>query len=505
MTNHTLYLFPDTNLFIQCLPLEQLDWSEWAEFQEVHLIVCRPVQREIDSQKNRGNGRVAQRARMTYSIFRDVLASEQGYQLVTDTGPQVKLYLESPSLPSRDLTDSLDYSKPDDEIVGCLYRFRQEHKNEDARLLTHDTGPMMTAKSLGLTFAPIKDRWLLPPEHNASEREVARLKEHISQLEKAEPKFRITVVDEQGGEIDSISIDYPVYESISNEDVSAYIQMLRNHFPLVTDFGSREPAEREEPSLEGRFIGMKEVFTPATDEAIAKYTEQEYPMWIRDCEETLTSLHDALQDEAGQPLFRFAIVNDGTRPGNDTLVNIVARGNIKICPPPIEDDDEAEGEENVGLRLLHPPLPPRGRWSTVSSSSSRLVKQLFTTATFRSGILNPLARSMGPSIVLPMGDKSVRRDSNSLYYKPNRPTTPQEFFSLECKQWRHGAGERYFEGLINFNTDTEKIEGALLCEIQAENLPKPVQRVVPVKIAIKRANATDHARSLMQTLLDSAE
>ena len=62
MAKNTLYLFPDTNLFIQCRPLEQLDWAEWAEYAEVHLIVCRPVQREIDNQKNRGNNRVAQPA-----------------------------------------------------------------------------------------------------------------------------------------------------------------------------------------------------------------------------------------------------------------------------------------------------------------------------------------------------------------------------------------------------------------------------------------------------------
>ena len=492
-------------MFIQCLPLEQLDWSEWAEFQEIHLIVCRPVQREIDNQKNRGNGRVAQRARMTYSRFREIIASEHGYQLVTDTGPQVKLYLESPSLPSRDLKDILDYSKPDDEVVGCLHRFRQEHENEDARLLTHDGGPMMTAKSLGLQFAPIKDEWLLPPEHNASEREVAHLKERISQLEKAEPQFQIRVVDHQEVEIDSISIDYHVYEPMSNDDIAIRIQMLRNRFPLVTDFGSREPSERENPSPEARIIGMKDVFTPATDEAIAKYTDQEYPMWIRDCQETLASLHDTLQDEAGHPFFGFAIVNDGTRPGNDTLVNIVAKGNFKICPLPREDDDESKGEGNIGLRLPKPPRPPRGRWSPVSSSSNRFTGRLPTLATFPSGILNPFSLRMDPSVMLPMRDKGPRRDPNAFYFKPNRPKTPQESFSLECEQWRHGADEEYFEGRISFNFDAEKIEGALLCEIHAENLSKPVQKVVPVKISIKRANATEHARSLTQTLLDLAE
>ena len=69
MPNRALYLFPDTNLFIQCLPLQQIDWTQWDDFDEVHLLVSRPVQREIDNQKNRGNDRVGQRARKTYQTF----------------------------------------------------------------------------------------------------------------------------------------------------------------------------------------------------------------------------------------------------------------------------------------------------------------------------------------------------------------------------------------------------------------------------------------------------
>ena len=201
MTKQTLYLFPDTNLFIQCHPLEQLDWSEWAEFEEVHLIVCRPIQREIDNQKYRGNDRIGKRARTTYGVFRSIIDSEEGYRLVTDADPRVKLYLESPSLPSNDLKDTLDYSKPDDELVGCVYRFKHEHQNEDVRLLTHDAGAMMTAKSFDLQVAAIKDEWVIPPENNKSEREVARLKERIAQFERAEPQFRIKLVGNQGEEI----------------------------------------------------------------------------------------------------------------------------------------------------------------------------------------------------------------------------------------------------------------------------------------------------------------
>jgi hypothetical protein len=56
--SRTLYLFPDTNAFIQCRSLDQVDWSEWVDYAEIHLIVCQPVQREMDKHKIRGSDRV---------------------------------------------------------------------------------------------------------------------------------------------------------------------------------------------------------------------------------------------------------------------------------------------------------------------------------------------------------------------------------------------------------------------------------------------------------------
>ena len=78
------------------------------------------------------------------------------------------------------MANSLDYSRPDDEIIRCLSRFVKEYADLDARLLTYDVGPMMTAKGLGLSVSPIRDDWILPPENNEDEREVARLRQESS-------------------------------------------------------------------------------------------------------------------------------------------------------------------------------------------------------------------------------------------------------------------------------------------------------------------------------------
>jgi hypothetical protein len=68
-------IFPDTNAFVQCRPLEQVDWSVWKDFDEVHLIVSRPVQSEIDNQKSKGSDRLGRRGRVASSLFREVICA----------------------------------------------------------------------------------------------------------------------------------------------------------------------------------------------------------------------------------------------------------------------------------------------------------------------------------------------------------------------------------------------------------------------------------------------
>jgi len=155
-----LYLFPDTNVFIQCRPLEELDWRQLGNFDEIHLIVCRPVQREIDNQKNRGKDRVGKRARTTAALFKEVIVGTDNYKLVREVGPQVKLMVEPSYLPSPEVKRELGDST-DDEIVACLHAFRESHPDSDAGLLTHDSGPMATAKMLSLPVVAVPNEFTL--------------------------------------------------------------------------------------------------------------------------------------------------------------------------------------------------------------------------------------------------------------------------------------------------------------------------------------------------------
>jgi len=135
MAQNILYLFPDTNLFIQCRSINELDWADFSTFAEVHLIVSRPVQKEIDNQKSRGNGRIQKRARKVASLFREMLLFDSNYKIISNDGPIVKLFLWPENVKAGSCPDTLNLSEPDDHLVAAVLSYREKHPDEDVRLL----------------------------------------------------------------------------------------------------------------------------------------------------------------------------------------------------------------------------------------------------------------------------------------------------------------------------------------------------------------------------------
>ncbi len=485
MSDKTLYLFPDTNVFIQCKPLEQLNWSEWKDFAEIHLLVSQPVQKEIDDQKTIGNNRVANRARSTYRVFRKIIDGRQEFELIRNSTPVVKLFLQGPSRPSAELEDTLDYSKPDDRIVGCLHKFLQDNSRSDARLLTYDAGPMMTANSLGLPYVAVKEEWLLPPENNDMERENARLREQIAGLQRASPQFKIQMVNSEGQTIDRLDMDHVIYKPLSEDAIESLLTLLTTRFPKATNFGSSEaPRNSHLPSLVDPLAHLRS-YIPASEEEINRYRNSAYPGWLTECREALCLIHEKLQERDVDSEFTFSISNEGTRPAKDALLNIIAQGDLKIYVPIYVPRSEKPTQPEPMLPT--PPIPPRGRWSSLQNLLGRSLNL--------GGLLRDPFQ-FDPSIL----GKDSRRDPNDFYYKPNRPTTPGEIISLECEQWRHSTGPELFSGHISVDPYDDEIQGALICEVHAENLAEPVEKTIPVRINIKREQSVEQARKLVEEL-----
>ena len=507
-----LHLFADTNLFIQCRPLNELNWSLWAaEFDEVHLIVCRPVQREIDHQKVRGNNRINKRARKTNSLIKEILISEHDYKLIQEADPRVKLLLKPCYLPSPKLSKSLDYTKTDDEIVGCLHTYKEQNTKSDVRLLTHDSGPMASAKMFSLPFVAIPDDWLIPPESDKAERKIKQLQIELARLKKGEPRFLISYLDDENNETNSLEFESYSYKPITEIEIANILESLKERFPLATDFGLREPVERE-VNLVISISGIKEVFVPVSDEEISTYTETDYPAWIKKCEKILRQLDGSLEKKKQPITFSFAVANEGTRPGKDALITFEAKGNFKIRPSQIKngnDDDSKQNDADETLSLPLPPKPPEGKWKT--SFGGRFINEpdfldffgKFMQHSIVPGFYeNPTIESILQHS--PLGPLNNRRDPNEFYYKSDRSIVPVESFSLECEQWRHGIGVEYFEGELCFDMHARKVHGALECWVHAENLSVPAKKLISVSGRVVPVSSHNCAEALIIDLLNRA-
>jgi hypothetical protein len=196
MTQNTLHLFPDTNLFAQCRALEELDWERWGRFDRIHLIVSRPIQSEIDNHKNKGGDRLARRARSTSGLFKKIILESDGHVTIKDGPPMVKLFVSPQFKVDPDLADRLDYQSKDDQLVGIAHAFSLGNPEADVRILTHDTGPMATAKMVGVKIASIPDDWLLPAESSEVDKAIKNLQSEVRRLKSAEPQFEIGFTDQ---------------------------------------------------------------------------------------------------------------------------------------------------------------------------------------------------------------------------------------------------------------------------------------------------------------------
>ena len=512
VTIHIVSCFVDSNLFFQCRPLDQLDWTPWAGFQEVRLIVSGPVLREIDYRKNKGNDRVGKRARSASAMFREL--APEGQKVVHDSSPRVVLSVDPQHNYRPDLQGRLDYQERDDQLVGTVYQFSQDQQGADVRLLTHDTTPLLTARSLGLTAVSIPENWLLQPESTEAERELGALRSEIARLKKTEPSFSVRCVGHSDTELEDYHASFTWFEPLTDDQVDELLLRLKARFPLETDFGSREPAERtvkQQTSFNALRGVTKDAFTPATDEEIEKYREEAYPEWLDRCEQILRDHHQALQRQAPLPSFSFLTANVGTRPATDALITIEAQGQFEIQPPSSRKEDEERGGKENELdnrkaeELPRPPAAPRGQWQRlIGGRPGHAIRNIDALRrTFdRLANVGTGVRRTGDLWKPPVNFQPPSRDPNAFYYKPDRPSSPGSSFLLSCDQWRHEDGEKPFQGTIHLPFDQDKVEGALFFRIQANNLSKSVSEKIPVWIEITHVSAFASAQAMVENLLE---
>lgn len=475
-----LHLVVDTNLFHECHKLDDpnFPWSAIGDFHTIELIVPGPVQAELDQHKKDTRPRLKRRALLAVAWFRDMLTQSQEEKVLRDADPRVTLRLDA-TPKSSEHTDVLDYDIADDRIVGVAAAVAAAAPGDDVRLLTHDTGPAMKAKTVGLPFLLIPDQWRREEEEDEVQKENKRLREELRRLQSASPVLKVAannIVDQK------VRLERKAYAGLSDSELEAFKEGLHERFPisrLVEVLGG--PPER--PGS-GSILGQRDdaEYVEPTPAALERYRDVTYPGWIDQCVENIRLLPRRLNLQIPAEELTINLLNDGSRPAENVLIKFVARGPFLIAPPPYN----GERPELHLEPLPEPPVPPRGNWT-------------------RSGLsfATPISiEQIGPDFASleRFNRNNFQRDDDRFYFDPERPKEPVAEFSLTCRHFRHGLGPDTFAIEIFPKTDGASVRGSIQVHVHASNLGEPIEETIPIEVVTEERPIEEHVDKLIDMI-----
>jgi hypothetical protein len=180
-----VYCVLDTSIFMECKPIDQIDWPTHFNAKEVCLLVTSPVLDELDKHKEehsrKGKRERAQRVIKDLATARKV-SLPSGDHPVRD-GVRLR-FLDDPPM---DQYPALDRTNPDARIIASALRFKSE-TNIVPHLLTADINLQLRAERRGLVASLLErpHSHFLPNERDDVERENEQLRRENDDLRRRE-------------------------------------------------------------------------------------------------------------------------------------------------------------------------------------------------------------------------------------------------------------------------------------------------------------------------------
>jgi hypothetical protein len=188
-SGYSTVLFIDSMVALEGKPLASLPWKEIDPAGPILILIVPQVMSEIDKRKR--DGRLGKRAREFNRLVAP--AAESGGTtrvsagiLVVDIGFAVCDRINWDNL------DDLDPEEGDARVVAQILHARGII-NDRKLLLSHDNNPIAMAARHDLKRRKLPDHWLREPEPSPNDKEIARLKNRVRELEAKEPELQFGI------------------------------------------------------------------------------------------------------------------------------------------------------------------------------------------------------------------------------------------------------------------------------------------------------------------------
>jgi hypothetical protein len=468
--------FPDSNVFLQCKPLSDVDWKTQTSAGEIRLLISPIIQREIDRLKGDGRGRRADRARKTATLFRSILHSNDGVVIVRESKPRVTLAFAPTSTREVVPPADLDLSYADERLVAEILAYRSVHPGVDAMLLSLDIGPLLAARRHGLPCVEVPDDWLLLPEPNEAERKLALLERRVHALESTRAEIQIIAEDGSEQEVSNFDFDLQSCRDFTPQEIAELMDMIRQNHPMATDFSQDRSAEAK---FFGRAMGIVHDWKPPTETEIQRYQTETYPGWLNDAERFLEALPSVLDLARREKTVRFRVKNSGNFPAENVIVQLRTYGDLTFRSP-----SDIEKKSSGRPKLPDPPSPPSGRFLRHASIFG----------------LDPVAQPHHDPISIAPILHPRPRDRHTFYWSRGRPSGEETEWKFECTELRHQFQDEIFDCPLRLTAKSNG-SGVVECFVSASNLPEPVSCKVPVTIRYTEGDVLDLARKMIMPSL----
>lgn len=188
------YCFLDTNIFIHCQDIKDIDWKAELGAAEVCLVIAAVVFEELDVFKDDPrNDRKRNRARRAISFLEAVLDTPD--QAVRD-GVTIEFAEEMQAYEFG--VYNLNSNIGDDGLVACAIRWSQEHSDDELTLISHDSGPRMKARRLDLRVQKLSEKYRLRDQLDAKDKKIHKLTNEIRGLRSSQPRLQLGFADSNG-------------------------------------------------------------------------------------------------------------------------------------------------------------------------------------------------------------------------------------------------------------------------------------------------------------------
>ena len=414
------YIFPDTNVLLECKDLRNLPWTEVAS-PPLQIVLTMAVIGEIDRAHYDEKSRKRENARRIKSLLRPLVT--EGASEIPISG-QMSIVINNAL--DRVWTDEMDRQHVDDQLLAEVAGFPVTSTDQKV-IVTHETIMILRGRQLfpGIKTFSVPDTWLAPRKDDRTQERIRNLERKVSQLSRQQPALKLGFVNQAEEAISLVTIRP---NALDTDIIQSKLKIEHKEIALSSD----------EITLFG-----------SESRAVLDYN-QSLQDYLEEYRDYLHKSHSFQQRSEYVFETSLYIFNEGEVPAKSLELRISSSDGIYLSRE---------------YPVVRPEPPERPKRPKVFDPSS------FSLSIPDFNISN---------IVLPPHPQDLVRDQRAFYWGRSASYSSDSILTLTCDLFMHNNDVEVIAFFAQI--DPESKGGELVATVSAANLPKRVESKLAIRV-----------------------